>query len=65
MEFNFPRDYFSKDQFMCFADFSVFLYFDFSISTKIDTTKLLKLHDLHERKKMAEFPYTEIDPHKN
>ena len=34
---------------MCLADFSVFLYFDFSISTKIDSTKLLKLHHLHER----------------
>ena len=51
MEFNFPRDYFSKDQFMCFADFSIFLCFDFSVSTKIDPTKLLKLQHLHKRKK--------------
>ena len=51
MEFNFPRDYFSKDYFMCFANFSVFLYFDFSISAKIDSHKIIKTSPSTKKKK--------------
>ena len=60
MEFNFPRDYFCKDQFMCFADFSVFLYFDFSISTKIDPHKIIKTSPSAQKKKNGR-----ISIHKN
>ena len=50
---------------MCFADFSVLVYFDFSIFTKIDPHKIIKTSPSAQKKKMAEFPYTKIIPHKN
>ena len=63
MEFNFPRDYFSKDQFMCFADFSVFLYFHFPISTKIDPHKIIRTSPSAQKKKKWQNFHTQKQIH--
>ena len=49
---------------MSFADFSVFLYFDFSISTKIDPHKIMKTSPSAQKKKNWQNFHTQKQIHR-